>query len=267
MLWWHKPCDIDAIRKVPVEALYDDLSAGQPWYRTPLDFVEREEWHGSQAYRHWLNTLRRINPARRKRPLLKSPITRRSDNDLLPQPFKYQVLLELLPTFPFFGIYFIAWKSHFPTITERTLWRIVSVMMMVLLLTGATIEEICLYFWPASREQQKMADRRSELARFAAPSPSGDEQSQSNGGPEPTARSKRLAIAWKRQLMRVRNNSPDDDPQLDVPLKIILPATLMAATYCICRAYIYVEDLIAFRRMPVRVYDTVQWSEFLPHIG
>ena len=271
-LWWHKPADVDTIELIDVQARSDELPPDQSeWHRTPLDFVDREEWHGSKTYRNWLSILDRINPlaASRRRPKSK-PISRRSDNELLPQPVKYQLIFELLPTLPFLSINFIAWNDHFPTTTERTLWRIAAVTMMVMLLAGPIIEETCLSLCSLEKEAEKMVKRRKELAdheaKQAQPAVAGDIE---NAVPKKVrdGRLHRLRMDCKRLLMRLRNNTPDGDPHLDVPLKIYGPATPMAAIYCLCRAYIYIEDAIQYRAMPVGAFDTVNWSGFLPHIG
>ena len=64
----------------------------------------------------------------------------------------------------------------------------------------------------------------------------------------------------------LRNNSPTHDPALNVPLKALIPVTTIAVVYCFARAYILLEDLVNLRALPSTAYDTVDWSELLPHI-
>jgi hypothetical protein len=63
----------------------------------------------------------------------------------------------------------------------------------------------------------------------------------------------------------LRNNSPDHDADLTVPLKAIIPITLLAASYTVARAYILLEDLVNLRAQPASAFATVQWANFLPH--
>lgn len=63
----------------------------------------------------------------------------------------------------------------------------------------------------------------------------------------------------------LRNRSLTMDPQFRLPLRIILPVTVGSAMYCVCRAYILIEDFISLRRLPATSYDTVNWSRYLPH--
>jgi len=41
---------------------------------------------------------------------------------------------------------------------------------------------------------------------------------------------------------KMRSNSPDQDPDLTVPLQVLLPVTLAAATYTFARAYVVLES-------------------------
>jgi len=65
---------------------------------------------------------------------------------------------------------------------------------------------------------------------------------------------------------KLRNNSPDNDPDLDVPLALLIPVTVISAFYCLLRLYVVVEDLIAFRSLPSDTYVTVDWSSYIPHL-
>jgi hypothetical protein len=64
----------------------------------------------------------------------------------------------------------------------------------------------------------------------------------------------------------LRNNSPNKDKDLDVPLKALIPVTTVAALYCIARAYIMIEGFVVLRSLPNSTYDSVDWTVFLPHV-
>ncbi|KAG8533438.1 uncharacterized protein KY384_002221 [Bacidia gigantensis] len=65
--------------------------------------------------------------------------------------------------------------------------------------------------------------------------------------------------------MKLMNNSLENDPNLDVSLVFLLGVPCFAA-YTVIRAYILVEDVIAFPALPPDVYRTVDWWGLLPHI-
>ena len=70
----------------------------------------------------------------------------------------------------------------------------------------------------------------------------------------------------KAVVARLRNNSPDGDPAMEVPLRMLIPVTTLCALYSISRAYILVEDILALRSLPSSVFQTVDWSQYLPHL-
>ena len=274
LLWWEKPCDVDTAELIPLLATTNDLSAGrEDWYRTPLDFLDRKEWHGSLLYRYWLRMLHAIIPFGRQRLERRQAEKRRSDNDLVPVDFWHGAIFEALPSLPFILMNFVAYNHHFPTTIERTLWRVASITMVVTFCGGAAIEAFFGYLRPAENEQADMRRRRAELGQLEA------QQSPVSHCRDPPSRlghvaqisgqptSQKLKLFWKRFLKNLRNNTAQDDPHSDVPLRMLLPGTLAASLYCMSRLYILIEDCIAFRHMPLRTFETVNWNTFLPHFG
>jgi hypothetical protein len=85
--------------------------------------------------------------------------------------------------------------------------------------------------------------------------------------PQPRYSIKGQIIAKGKQIAkRLRNNSPDKDPALTVPLRVILLALALSAPYVAARGYLLVEDLIAFRALLPNAYKTVNWSQFFFHV-
>jgi hypothetical protein len=64
----------------------------------------------------------------------------------------------------------------------------------------------------------------------------------------------------------LRNASPDKDPNLDVPIRLIMPVTFFCIFYCLFRGYILVEDIIGLRSLPESAFATVDWSKYIPHL-
>jgi hypothetical protein len=289
-LWWHKPCDVSIGDTIHVSWTLPQIlerrgpQAHKKWHITPFDFLDRDEWHGSILLRYWLNILAKLCPGLDD-PGMPAPAPRArdyvSDNDLLPLTTKYLFVLEVLPTLPFLGVNFAAWNSHFPTHTERTLWRIASFGMALCFFCGGVVEAVYPLLWTRAEEIDKVNAHREVLrnledeygtrkARRVNNSNSNIQASTNSGTRFRSWLSEQhlLAQIWcRKRLLALRNNSDDKDENLDVPLRMLVPATIAASCYVICRLYIVVEDFIAFREMPSAVYDSVEWLLLLPHWG
>jgi hypothetical protein len=68
-----------------------------------------------------------------------------------------------------------------------------------------------------------------------------------------------------RLATKLRNIDPNKDPNLEVPLRVLVPLSTLCALYCLCRAYILVEDMIEMRRLPATAFKTVLWSQYMSH--
>jgi hypothetical protein len=62
----------------------------------------------------------------------------------------------------------------------------------------------------------------------------------------------------------MRNLSPDNDPMLQVPVRLWLPTTMLCVIYCFSRAFILIEDAVALRYMPQSAFQTVDWGQYSP---
>lgn len=129
----------------------------------------------------------------------------------------------------------LAWNFEFPTPTERLIWRISAVYQIVFGLAGG------LSIWYA--HAVILPKRLEKIELFEYP---------------PERRLPRLA--WK-----LRNIHPDRDPDLTLPLRVILPNILFCVAYCLSRAYILVEDVIGLRSLPEDAFQVVSWSKYIPH--
>jgi hypothetical protein len=140
----------------------------------------------------------------------------------------------------------IGWNFHFPTQVERILWRVASVFNLAFGVIGGSI----VWYWlelapPHKRKTQDF--------------------------PEDTSGVKEKGLKkWKKFgskfAAKLRNNSPDKDPQLEVPLRFFMPCLILCFFYCIFRAYILIEDIIGLRSLPSSAYSSVDWSRYIPHI-
>jgi len=173
----------------------------------------------------------------------KSSLGRRSDNDVLPLTGT-ALAFGLVSTLAFMATNFIAWNFHFPTPLERLLWRISSCGLVGVSAVGVLLIELMWNDEGIKRMQEAARERRKELADSEPP----------HGGDN-----------WKDHLiyrfrvfkMRICNNSPDNDPNLDTSFLFVFLVVPGFAIYTIFRLYILVEDVIAFRALPAEAYMTV----------
>ncbi|KAF6826177.1 hypothetical protein CPLU01_09825 [Colletotrichum plurivorum] len=233
-LWYHKPADVSSPIKLRCKA--SDPAARTRHYRTPLDFISRDEYVFSLLWQYYNDILRRLRMPLFMRPMTAEPWDRIPSAVWLRHTNLVTEALCGVVILVFGAIFFAAWNSPFPTETERTIWRAASVYGMVFCVVGGgyTWAWHVLFF-------TRWRQNRPLLVR---------------GGP----RVRKTAADW------LRNLSPDNDPHLDMPLGLLLPVSLFCALYVVCRVYILIEDLIGLRALPPSAFETVSWSKFLPHI-
>jgi hypothetical protein len=242
--WKDKPSDIHTTKtlrlRMTVEELRTQALASEPWFETPLDFVAREEWHGSLIYTYWLNLplFRYARKVFMGPNAVAKPITSISDMALPPLSLGLE-FIEAAFSVPFLGINFVAWRWHFPTPQEQWLWRVSSLALGFTFGFGCAAHALCHLWRPIGKAQLEAREQRA-LSK--------------------TSVMTRLAV-------RMRNNSSDDDPNLDIPLRILLPGMSLMLLYVVCRLYIFVEDGLAFRSQPKGVYESIDWMQYLPHIS
>lgn len=261
--WWHKPRDVMTVQTIQINASLESilgcagLAVSTEWHYSPFDFVERSEFHGSLLFRYWINILKRIAYPRPTSGLNCVKVhQRRSDNDIcaLESHWKYG-WIEVVPTIPYLAINFTAWNFHFPTPIELWMWRASSIAMAATFLIGAAIEVFFLQLWPTDSEKLVLQKHRHEADLLRTLKR------------DHLRRWTRFAYEFKLVCQGLRNNSASDDPSLDVPLRLLIPATIFAAVYSIGRLYILAEDIASFRSMPRSTFETVNWTIFVPHLS
>lgn len=243
--WYHKPMDIDKPiilkPKISVAIIRNNLSrdsAGSKWYETPLDFLSRDEWFCARFWKYYVQILHYMHI-----PLFTRP--ERRPYDRIPSYFilKVDTQAEIIcaPTILLFSsIFLIAWNSTFPSATEQLLWRIASVNILAF---GLLAGSLSLYF------HRKMFQPEFTEARAQA-----------------TLKRKRGSKdRWSRFAARLRNIDPEQDPNLEIPLRALIPISFFCACYCVGRGFILTEDLIGLRSLPESAYQTVSWSKYVPH--
>jgi hypothetical protein len=127
-----------------------------------------------------------------------------------------------------------AWSFHFPTAIERTLWRAASTFNLFFSTIGAGY----IWLWEYFLEERSKKRRGSSS----------------------------VEMACRPVMINLRKFADPLDPELEIPLTLLIPITLLCATYCIARVYIIAEDFAGLRSMPASAFETVSWSDYIPHL-
>jgi hypothetical protein len=243
--WYHKPMDIDRPiilkleKSVAIIRGNFDQNYELEWYETPLEFLSRDEWFVSRFWKYYVQILHHM-----RIPLFTRP--NRRPYDRIPSHFMPNVdtLAEIIcaPTILLFSsIFLIAWNSDFPSRTEKLLWRIASVNTLAFGLIGGLLS---LYL------HKQMFQPSLKKARAQA-------KMKRKGGSQ---------FGWLSRLAEMlRNIDPQEDPDLEIPLRALVPISFCCVFYCVGRAFVLTEDLIGLRVLPESAYQTVSWSRYVPH--
>lgn len=255
--WRHKPMDVQLPITLNCPVSLDQIvdrngrSAAEHYHFTPLDFVSRQEWIGSKLWVYYTNLLRKMRIIHvYPKPL---PIRNFSSfNFMLPdRPFLF--IIVFLST-AYSSIFVAAWSLHFPTYTERLLWRISSTGTMVITLLGGTFEVVGMLL-QYRRRRPFVPDSDSEHQMHVIPTP---------------IRSQPLVFKPVTKLevimQNARNKTPDKDPHYDIPIRSLVFTTPLCALYCWFRLILLIEDIITFRKLPASAFMAIDWSMYVPHI-
>jgi len=250
-----------------------DAAAGR-YHRTPLDFISREEWHWSLYWTHWINILRKLHIVFAPRALPHD----RLENTIWPD-FKARGSLPafILMSLAYSAIFVAGWNDHFPTDSERILWRISSLSMMTTITLYFIVTGFAYILYPALRRyfQSKAAPTPNSQLFEMSPHPSSKHELKlCSEKPEtvtqlqrPPEKSLKAHPKLSSIAASLRNNSVLKDPSLDVPLKATLPMYVVAFFYCSSRTLILVLDMIQLRSLPPSAFATVNWGACFPHLS
>ena len=217
-------------------------AAQYPYRRTPLDFVSRNEWFISRLWAHYIQLLRKMHIGMFSRPLKIRPVDRIPSDNWPEVSATDHGFLSCSVLFGYAAIFLCGWNLSFPTEIERTLWRATSIYNMVYMWLGSAVLG---WYQRVFLPRQSSHDLPTEKAEKAT---------------------RTRNTNWYRKVISwMRNNSPDHDPAMETPLRMLIPASILCILYCLSRMYILVEDFIGLRQLPSSAFNTVNWSGFLPH--
>ncbi|KAL8867670.1 MAG: hypothetical protein Q9174_005510 [Haloplaca sp. 1 TL-2023] len=132
-------------------------------------------------------------------------------------------------TMAYCGLHFVAWDFSFPTNVERSLWRAASI----------AIAACAFIFWVCETYQD--GHRLGRWERWYANWFKGGRDGRINTM-EKVRRNRRFIPVWE--------------------VFVMTPVTLV---YTIARTYIVIEVFLCQRSLAIGCFDTVEWSEFVPH--
>jgi len=277
----------------------------EEWHRTPLDFIDGPRFQIDTHWSYYTRLTHLLRLPVISRPMKSRPWDRfpsdtwiSAERSWLLAPFAGFVLLV------FSGWWLIAWNFFFPTPVEQYMWRVCAVAQAAFGLYGGVYYMLEGFKWheahdelerqmPASAVTTTMSSPGATTTKVISTesallvlSDSADAESQTHLQSASDRRSssrerwrrlfpRPVVVQWDyllrtyrkfdRWLDVIRNISPDQDPQMALPLHVIVPVTVVCALYATSRVYVYVEDYISLRVQPAGVYMTV--NRYVPFWG
>ena len=254
--WAQKPSEIGRGIVLKCDYQIEDIvlaagdAASQGYRRTPLDFVSRNEWAISLLWAHDQNILRKLHVRLFARRMGSHPINR-IPNDNWPKCTGLPAVWAYIMGLMYSSIFVAGWNFPFPTSTERILWRVSSVGTVGFVMIGSPFAAWGFDFY--------MPRKKKNLKAIMSDSEEGERRPHRQW-----FGIRNMAVKIEKRAARWRNNSPDHDPELEIPLRILIPMTILCALYSLFRLYFLVEDALALRAQPPGVFKTVNWTLYIP---
>ena len=231
--WLYKPVDVSTSLKLRTNATIDEILAlggdaamEEPWKETPLDFVDDLKPSWSLNVQTFMHMP--VEPFERPIPRL--------GNDRLPHlRGKHKVAL-CAATLAYASIHLAGWNFVFPTQTEQILWRLSSGFIFGTTLVFWMVETTC--SWHRAGLWQRIFNRVLRPARAAAA-----EEARRARRAEKVPRTKELPLVWE--------------------FWCIFPLAVM---YGAARGYQIVEVFLGLRALQQSAFETVDWTQFIPHV-
>ena len=230
--WANKPLDVESPTIINIHTSMEEIllrageNASKPWRQTPLDFIDDQS-------PSWLTEVQPHLGFQRGPPERPLP---RFTNDRFPVIGAGPDAITLLVVnIIYCAIHFIGWNFDFPTATERKLWRASCI----------TITGCALIFWICETYQDGVRLHRWE--RWYA-----------KLFPEKAKEKARVATMRSAEL--------GEREKLFVPTWEVTVMTPVSLIYALARTYIFVEIFLSQRSLPVGAFDSVQWTDFIPHV-
>jgi hypothetical protein len=257
-------------------------------YRTPLDFISRRRFHIDNHWAYYAEVSQICRVPLFNRRVATIPWDR-IPSDIWHPPEGWVIPFGLAIQIPFCLSFLGAWNFQFPSGAEMWLWRACSIFHAGYSVIGTgyymfgslrgradRLVELRLPFKTSLGPKDKSHSlcRRSSAQLVGGEPPGflmqalpgetarGCESSSEtcssetcitdlNGPFQSTSKFSQWHRAW-------RNISPDQDPEMEVPIRWTVILFVASVLYIFCRLYFYTEDFIGLRSQPPDVYRTVK---------
>ena len=243
---WRKPMDVSQPIFIECTTKLDTIIwdawirhglQGSQYGRTPLSFLDRKEWFVTRTWESYIQILRKI--------FLVKPRLDRQYSFASVDFFDAGATWEWMVGFGMWillysAVFMGAWNNYFPTDAERVLWRISSIICLSYGILGAALA-----FIDYNRERMRMWWNNGSHVETKNPA-------------------EHRSVQLPKWVARIRNLSPDNDPQWEISLSIWIPITVLSVIYSFSRAFILFEDLYGLRLQPESAFQTVDWNQYSP---
>lgn len=266
LCWWYKPMDISRPITVFVNTdlaavLHEARAPQTPLGQTPLSFLNRREGFLSRTWSLYVQILRAI--LRFAIRTAQSASSGQEDHFRSVEFPETELRWDMcfcwaVPAYS--AIFLAAWDFSFPSLIERTLWRLAAVYCLIYAAVGCAIAFCfdnrsrivsCYHILAGIQEPNASHNDHTRAARL---------RSQNAGMSRIDALTHRANQRAHDILGRFRNN----DPLLALPIRVLLLTTGLCAVYCWARLYILLEDVIGLRSLPESAFQTVNWGQYSP---
>lgn len=220
--WLNKPLDVAVPIVIPISASSSEIilrageAAAKPYLQTPLDFIDNQGPSWSTDVMLKINF--RTGPS--VRPL------DRLGNDRIPHlPSSATAILFFL-TLLYSSMHIIGWNFSFATVTEKILWQVCSVTILV----------TTVMFWAVDRFE---AWRRHGLWGFWM----------------------RRLVRRKGEEVLPPSRAEYKVSWIEFAINLIL-----MISYTLSRIYLMVEVFVGLRALPESTFQSVDWANLIPHL-
>ena len=238
--WLKKPLDVSAPTILRSKASIAEIlleagsAASKPYRQTPLDFV----WDGHVSWTLDVQPFLcfRVDPRQRPMP--------RILNDSL--PWLDSVIDATVCVFVilfYSAIHMFGWDLHFPTRTEKTMWRIAALVLV------CTTGVICIWevLWGMLRAAHllRINKRKTNLSS--------------------------IYYIWAGKLEKVEGAKGLSTRDKDFDERVVTLAHMvvlgpLAVLYLLSRLYVMGEALSSLRALPSGCFQNAHWTTFIPHL-
>ncbi len=227
--WANKPLDVESPTIINIEASTAEiLQRAGPAASEPYSWTPLDFIDNQSP--SWLTEVQphlKFRRGPRQRPLP------RFTNDRFPvigAGFDAIVLFSI--TMVYGALHFIGWNFSFPTHTERILWR----ASCITIIATTIIFLAC--------ETYQDGHRLGRWEEWYA----------------------KIFQSERRQTSRVDTLEKARRQAVFIPMWEVVLMTPMTVIYTLARSYIVVEVFVSLRSLPLGAFDSVQWSNFIPHV-